>query len=112
MGEHAEDLASYEEALSRAQERHYDLKLYVSGSSTRSARAIDNVRSICDRHLSGRYRLEVVDIFQQPELASKHQLFAAPTLVKESPEPVRRLVGDMSDEDRVLHGLNIHRRDE
>lgn len=70
-------------------------------------RAIDNVRRICEGHLHDRYELQVVDIYQQPELAAKHQLFAAPTLIKESPLPIRRLVGDMSDNSRVLSGLDL-----
>lgn len=111
MTEYSEDVAVIEEAIRQAKEGHYVLKLYVTGSSTRSARAISNVRSICDQFLLGRYDLEVIDVFQQPELASEVQLIAAPTLVKEQPDPPRRLVGDMSDQDRVLYSLNITRKD-
>lgn len=107
MTDYGEDLAQFEEAIRQAASGEYILKLYVSGSSTRSAKAISNVRAICNEYLSGRYQLEVIDVFQQPELAHQNQLLAAPTLIKEQPDPPRRLVGDMSDQDRVLYSLNI-----
>ena len=110
MSDYSEDLTSLEEAIRKSEEGFFVLKLYVSGSSNRSAKAITNIRTICDEHLNGRYELEVIDVFQQPELAHEMQLIAAPTLVKEQPDPARRLVGDMSDEDRVLYSLNIVRR--
>lgn len=87
----------------------YILRLFVTGQTRRSVRAVENVRQICERHLKDRYDLEVVDIYQQPELAARHQLIAAPTLIKEMPLPIRRLVGDMSDNARVLSGLNLAR---
>ncbi len=86
------------------------LSLYVSGMTERSRRAIESIRQLCEEHLQGRYSLEVFDISQQPELARKEQLFAAPTLVKRLPLPLRRLIGDLSDEQRVLVGLDIRRR--
>jgi len=107
LNNHHEDLAALEEALRRAADGHYVLKLYITGSSTRSARAIENVTAICDEHLTGRYELEIIDVFQQPELAREMQLFAAPTLVKEQPDPPRKIVGDLSDEERVLYSLSI-----
>jgi circadian clock protein KaiB len=82
------------------------LRLYVSGASPRSARAIANIKRICERH-AGIYVLEVVDIYQQPELARTAQLVAAPTLIKSQPPPERRLVGDLSDHTRVLAGLGL-----
>ena len=85
----------------------YVLRLYVTGSTPRSARAIENMRRICDEHLAGRYDLEVVDIYQRPEAAREFQLIAAPTLVRLLPEPLRRVIGDLSDRDRVLHGLDL-----
>ena len=85
----------------------YLLRLFVSGASPRSARAIANIKSICDRHAAGLYLLEVVDIYQQPELVRTAQLVAAPTLVKSQPPPERRLVGDLSDHARVLAGLGL-----
>ena len=87
----------------------YILRLFVTGQTRRSMRAVENVRQICERHLKDRYDLEIVDIYQQPELAARHQLIAAPTLIKEMPLPIRRLVGDMSDNARVLSGLHLAR---
>src|SRR4051795_6615191 len=87
--------------------RHYVLRLYVTGSTSRSARAIENMRRICEEYLAGRYDLEVIDIYQRPEAAREFQLIAAPTLVKLLPQPLRRIVGDLSDRDKVLHGLEL-----
>lgn len=81
---------------------HYVLRLYVSGLTPNSARAIANLKALCDEHLAGRYELEVVDVFQQPELARADQIVAVPTLVKRLPPPVRRLIGDLSKKERVL----------
>ena len=86
------------------------LRLYVAGSTARSVRAIENLRRICEEHLAGRYDLEVVDIYQQPEAAREFQLIAAPTLVRLLPEPLRRVIGDLSDEERVLRGLDLQSR--
>ena len=86
----------------------YVLRLYITGMTPRAGRAVENVRAICERHLTGRYGLEVIDIYQHPALAKTDQVVAAPTLVKQLPLPLRRIIGDMSDADRVLTGLNIH----
>src|SRR6266704_2551579 len=83
------------------------LRLYVAGMTSRSARAVDNVRAFCEKHLEGRYDLQVIDVYQQPALARSEQLIAAPTLIKKLPLPLRRLIGDMSNEDRVLVGLDL-----
>ena len=88
-------------------EERYVLKLYVTGTTPRSASAVVNVRRVCDEHLSGRYDLEVIDVLREPERAVKEQIVAAPTLVKHSPLPVRRLIGDMSKTDRLIAGLGI-----
>ena len=85
----------------------YILRLYVAGMTSRSARAVENVRSFCEKHLEGRYDLQVIDVYQQPALAKSEQLIAAPTLIKKLPLPLRRLIGDMSNEDRVLVGLDL-----
>ena len=85
----------------------YVLRLYVSGLTPRSQRAIDNLKAICEEHLQGRYDLEVVDIFQQPEFAKAEQIIAAPTLVKELPLPLRKFIGDMSQTQKILLGLEI-----
>lgn len=93
-------------ADSAAAER-YILKLYVTGLTNRSARAIENLQVICEKHLAGRYELQVIDVYQQPELTRSEQIVAIPTLIKKLPLPLRRLIGDMSDEERVLVGLDI-----
>lgn len=86
----------------------YVLRLYVTGSTPRSTRAISNIRKICEQHLDGRYDLEVWDISQYPSLAEGEQIIAAPTLIKKLPLPVRRFTGDMSQTDRILLGLDLH----
>ena len=88
-------------------ERAYRLRLYVTSNSPRSARAIVNLRALCDAHLDGRYELEVIDVATRPELARSEQLIAAPTLVKQAPPPVRRFVGDMSRTEQLLRGLDL-----
>ena len=87
----------------------YVLRLYVTGMTPRSARAVRNLRAICDTHLEGRYDLEVVDIYQQPVLTRGEQIIAAPTLIKKLPLPMRRIIGDMSNRERVLLGLDLVR---
>lgn len=88
----------------------YDLRLYVAGMAPRSARALANIKEICEEHLKGRYALEVVDIYQQPKLAEGDQIVAVPTLLKQLPQPLRRLIGDLSDRARVLIGLDLRPR--
>ena len=83
------------------------LRLYVTGVTGKSVRAIQNVRRICDEHLNGRYELEVIDLYKNLPLARGDQIIAAPTLIKRLPLPLRRLIGDMSDEARVLVGLDV-----
>ena len=83
------------------------LRLYVTGQTPRSVRAIENLNRFCGRFLKGRFDLEVIDIYQQPALAKEVQILAAPTLIKAQPLPVRRLVGDFTDQDRVVSGLDI-----
>lgn len=95
-------------ARSRGTDR-YVLRLYVTGMSARATRAIVNVREICDERLKGRYELEVIDVYQHPVLAREEQIIAAPTLVKMLPLPLRRIIGDMSQRDRVLLGLDLIR---
>jgi len=87
--------------------RDYQLRLVVAGTTLRSQVAIENLRRICADHLGNNIDLEIIDIYQQPELAEKYQVVAAPTLVKLLPLPVRRIIGDLSEEDRVLRGLAI-----
>jgi circadian clock protein KaiB len=87
----------------------YVLRLYVTGSTPRSARAISNIRKICEEHLEGRYDLEIVDISQHPTLAEGEQIIAAPTLIKMLPLPLRRFIGDMSHTERILLGLDLRK---
>jgi circadian clock protein KaiB len=84
------------------------LRLYVTGSTPRSTRAIENIRRLLESEVPDRYDLEVVDVYLHPEAASEHQILAAPTLIKLLPEPVRRIIGDLSDTDRVLRGLDLY----
>jgi circadian clock protein KaiB len=85
----------------------YILKLYIVGLTPRSIRAISNIRTICEKHLKGRHDLQIVDIAQQPKLAEGEQIIAAPTLVKTLPLPLRRFIGDLSQTDRLLLGLDL-----
>jgi circadian clock protein KaiB len=86
---------------------HYELKLYVTGATARSLRAIANVKAICEEYLKGRYHLEVVDIYRKPALLRRDQIVAVPTLVKKLPVPLRLLVGDLSRTEQVLAGLGL-----
>ena len=88
-------------------DEHYVLRLYVTGSTPRSTKAIQNIRALCDEHLAGRYDLQVIDIYQQPRHAGKEQIIAAPTLIKQLPAPLRKMVGDLSNTDQVLLGLDL-----
>jgi circadian clock protein KaiB len=98
----------FERAIQRAKKgEHYVLRLYVTGSTPRSAAAITNIRKLCEEHLKGHYDLEVIDIYQQPVLAHGEQIIAAPTLIKKLPFPLRKVVGDLSNENRVLMGLDL-----
>src|SRR5690349_9586477 len=101
--------AEFEKAIAQAakSDQRYVLKLYVTGSTPRSSRAIQSIRTLCEEHLAGRYDLEVIDIHQQPVLARGEQIIAAPTLIKQLPAPLRKMVGDLSDTDRVLMGLDL-----
>ena len=85
----------------------YVLRLYVAGTTPQSTRAVANIKAVCEEHLAGLYSLEVVDIYQQPKLARDEQIVAVPTLIKTLPRPLRMLVGDMSNLERVLIGLDI-----
>ena len=95
-----------DERLPSRECRHV-LRLFVSGATPRSTRAIKNLRAVLERELPGRYDLEIIDIYQDPEATRDLQIVAAPTLVKLLPEPVRRIIGDLSDRERVLRGLDI-----
>ncbi len=95
-------------AASTESDKHdYVLRLFITGHTEKSRRAVRNITRLCEEHLHGVYALEVIDVYQQPELAVEHQLVAAPTLFKVLPLPPRRMIGDMSDTGRVLAGLGI-----
>jgi circadian clock protein KaiB len=87
--------------------QQFVLRLYVTGMTPRSTRAISAVRGICEEFLQGRYNLEIIDVYQQPALIRDEQIFATPTLVKKGPEPERRLIGDMSNRARLMSGLGL-----
>lgn len=89
----------------------WTLRLYVAGQSPRSAAAFDNLKQICETELQGRYTIEVVDLLKNPRLAKDDQILAVPTLVRRLPEPVRRIIGDLSNTERVLVGLDLRRKD-
>ncbi len=93
----------------RSETQIYLFRLYVTGATLRSTRAVRNLTQLCDQHLAGRYKLEVVDIYQQPALASQEQIIAAPTLVKQFPLPLRRFIGDLSNKEHLLLGLDIEK---
>ena len=86
---------------------HYTLKLFITGASPNSIKAVNNVKAICDQYLQARYTLEVIDIYLQPEMASREQVIAVPLLIKYAPLPLKRLIGNMSDKRQVLKGLQI-----
>jgi len=85
----------------------WELKLYVAGQTAKSLQAFSNLKKICEEHLAGEYRIEVIDLLQNPQLAEGDQIFALPTLVRKLPEPVRKIIGDLSNTERVLVGLDL-----
>ncbi len=99
----------FDQVLKTAQtaEQPYVLRLYVAGLTPKSTKTIADVKKICEEHLAGRYELEVIDIYQQPKLARGEQIIAAPTLIKKLPLPLRKLIGDMSDKEKFLVGLDL-----
>jgi len=101
------DALSYKYEEASNEEPVFELKLFVTGATPNSARAIANLTSICEEHLHERYDLEIIDVYQDASIAEQEQLIALPLLIKKRPLPERRLIGDMSDNDRVLRGLGI-----
>jgi circadian clock protein KaiB len=99
--------ARLEEALAQQDQEKYVLRLYVAGVTRKSLRAIANLKKICDEYLPGRFEFEVIDIYQQPFFAKEGQIVAAPTLVKELPPPLQKFIGDLSNTERILAGLNL-----
>jgi circadian clock protein KaiB len=92
---------------SRRSPKAYELRLYVAGQTPKSVAAFANLKKICEEHLAGRYHIEVIDLLKKPQLASGDQILAIPTLVRKLPEPIRKIIGDLSDTERVLVGLNL-----
>lgn len=91
----------------KAETKAYELRLYVAGKTAKSVTALANLKKYCEEHLKGRYKIEVIDLLEQPQLAEGDQIFAIPTLVRKVPEPIRKIIGDLSNEEKVLVGLNI-----
>jgi circadian clock protein KaiB len=85
----------------------WELRLYVAGQTPKSVAALKNLRQYCEMHLKGQYKIEVIDLLEKPQLAEGDQIFAIPTLVRKVPVPIRKIIGDLSDEEKVLVGLNI-----
>lgn len=88
----------------------WNLRLYVAGPTPRAIAALENLKKICEEHLAGKYTIEVVDLLKNPQLARGDQILAVPTLVRKLPEPVRKIIGDLSNEERVLVGLDLRQR--
>jgi circadian clock protein KaiB len=86
----------------------WDLRLYVAGQTPKSVTALSNLKKLCEEHLAGKYRIEVVDLLQNPKLARGDQILAIPTLVRRLPSPIRKIIGDLSNSERVLVGLDVH----
>ena len=91
----------------KAKEEKWELRLYVAGNTAKSKLALSNLKKYCEEHLKGKYVIEVIDLLKQPQLAEGDQILAIPTLVKKVPEPIRKIIGDLSNEAKVLVGLNI-----
>ncbi|MGR8931145.1 MAG: circadian clock protein KaiB [Gammaproteobacteria bacterium] len=92
--------------------KKYLLRLYITGHTTKSERALANLTRICEKELSGHYEIHVVDVLEHPQLAEKERIIATPTLIKELPEPLRRIIGDLSETEKVLLGLDLHSVDD
>lgn len=87
--------------------KKYELRLYIAGKTLKSVTALNNLKKYCEEHLKGQYEIEVIDLLEQPQLAEGDQILAIPTLVKKVPEPVRKIIGDLSNQEKVLVGLDI-----
>jgi circadian clock protein KaiB len=100
----------FEKAAAMQQRAKYVLRLYVTGMTPKSTRAIANVQKLCEKYLEGAYELKVIDIYQQPKLAAGEQIIATPTLIKQLPLPFRKLIGDMSDTEKFLVGIDLRQK--
>ena len=100
----------FEEALTKGTQEKYVLRLYITGMTQRSRTALKNLQKVCDEYLGNNYELEVIDIYQQPNLVKGDQIIAVPTLVKKLPVPMRRIIGDLSNEERIILGLDLRKK--
>jgi len=101
------DSINYQDKCSESEIDIWELRLYVAGQTPKSLKAFANLKKICDEHLEGRYRIEVIDLMQNPQLAKGDQILAIPTLVRKLPEPVKQIIGDLSNTEKVLVGLDL-----
>ncbi len=99
--------AHFEQAISNQDQQHYCLRLYIAGTTPRSMRSLENLKALCETHLQGRYELEVIDVYQAPPQRLQDNIVAIPTLIKQLPLPMRLIIGDLSDTDKVLIGLDL-----
>jgi circadian clock protein KaiB len=90
-------------------EMQYELRLYIAGQTPKSVNALNNITRYCEEFLKGKYKIEIIDLLETPQLAEGDQIFAIPTLVRKVPEPIRKIIGDLSDKEKVLVGLNIRK---
>ncbi len=102
----------FEKLVEENSKLNYVLRLYIAGNTPHSAEAIINIRNICEQHLKGRYKLEVIDIYQQPTLAKGEQIIAVPTLIKYLPVPLKKIIGDMSKSEKVIFGLDLRKTED
>jgi len=101
------DTEEFDQSAADVGNNKYMLRLFITGTTTRSVLAISNLKKICEEYLEGKYELEVIDLYKNPLLAKEEQIIAAPTLIKKLPLPFRRIIGDMSNEEKVLMGLDV-----
>jgi len=94
-------------AMTTKIDKKWELRLYIAGHTEKSVTALNNLRRYCEEHLKGQYKIEVIDLLRKPQLAEGDQILATPTLVRKVPEPIRKIIGDLSNEEKVLVGLNI-----
>lgn len=106
-GKKKSEISEYDNTVKKLMDETYILKLYVTGMTPQSVLAINNLKEICEEHLRGKYQLHVIDLYKNPGLAKGEQIIAAPTLIKKLPLPLRRIIGNMSNTERVLVGLDI-----
>jgi circadian clock protein KaiB len=106
-GETAETPKTSTKIMVKRVDKKWELRLYVAGKTPKSVTALSNLKKYCEEHLKGQYRIEVIDLLEKPQLAEGDQILAIPTLVRKVPEPIRKIIGDLSNEEKVLVGLNI-----